>query len=273
MSVIAYVPAYHRGYGEFFAKHPGPIYLIGEKLAKKLYPKIERDFRAVPAKDMAKALKGLSYDVHVLYEYSIKNHHFGTTVMPNEDLSHLFALKYLVGQDVIFEPMFLRWDGWAATKETPVPANRTISHNILDLALLGKAQAEVKNSPDWWRQVGALIAKGGKPLLIGHNRPGITEDYKLGAYGDPRSNFDAGVSYELTTAEHAEAHLIAVAAGEGIALKGCDMYVTTFPCPTCAKAIISAGIKRVFYAEGYSLVGAEKTLRDNSVQIILVKKI
>jgi dCMP deaminase len=273
MSVIAYVPAYHRGYAEFFAKHPGPIYLIGEKLAKKLYPQIERDFRAVPAKDMAKVLRGLGHDVHVLYEFSLKNYDFSNVVMPNEDISQFFALKYLVGQDITFDPMFLRWDGWSSVKETPIPKDRTVSHNVLDLTLLGKAKAEAQDSPDWWRQIGALIARDGKPLLIGHNRPGITEDYKLGAYGDPRSNFDAGVSYQLTTAEHAEAHLIAVAAGEGTVLKGCDMYVTTFPCPTCAKSIVSAGIKRVFYAEGYSLVDAEQTLRDSGVHIILVKKI
>lgn len=30
-------------------------------------------------------------------------------------------------------------------------------------------------------------------------------------------------------------------------LKGCSIYVSLFPCPECAKAIVQAGIKKVFY--------------------------
>jgi dCMP deaminase len=270
MTVIAYVPAYHRGYAEFFAKHEGPIYILDNDLVKKVYPKIERDFRALPAIDIVHALRALWSDVHVLDEEALPK--LATDiVMPDEDVSHLFAKKYLGTKKVTFIPTHLRWDSWSSVKESPVPPNRVISDDAFHKEILSQVQDEARKSPDWWRQVGAAIVKRGRVLFIGHNRPNAGDVYSLNAHGDPRSNFDAGVSYDLTTAEHAESHLIALAANQGTALKGADIYVTTFPCPTCAKLIATAGIEKVFYKEGYSLVDAEATLGNAGVEIILVR--
>lgn len=46
-------------------------------------------------------------------------------------------------------------------------------------------------------------------------------------------------------AEHAERNAIYFAALNGVRLEGCTLYVTMFPCADCARAAISAGIKRV----------------------------
>lgn len=269
MAVIAYVPAYHRGYAEFFAKHPGPIFVLDNTFVHGLYPQIERDVRALSAAEMIKALGALWPDVRLLNDAAqLVGDQF---VLPDEDISHLFAEKYLTAKKVTFVPTHLRWDGWATKKESPVPPDRVVSRAELDKQLLKRAQIAAAKSPDWWRQVGAVIAKNGQPLFTGYNRQSLTDGYNLGAMGDPRSIFDTGERYDLTTAEHAEAHLIGMAAAKGTPLAGTAMYVTTFPCPTCAKLIATAGIEKVYYAEGYSLVDAETTLRQAGIDIILVK--
>jgi deoxycytidylate deaminase len=51
---------------------------------------------------------------------------------------------------------------------------------------------------------------------------------------------------------HAEMAAIVDAAKRGVAVRGTEMYVTTFPCHNCAKHIIAAGITKVIYLEPYS---------------------
>lgn len=46
---------------------------------------------------------------------------------------------------------------------------------------------------------------------------------------------------------HSEVYAIASAARAGISIDGASIYVTRYPCESCAKAIVAAGIKRVFY--------------------------
>jgi cytidine deaminase len=56
---------------------------------------------------------------------------------------------------------------------------------------------------------------------------------------------------------HAEMAAIVDAAMRGVAVRGTEMYVTTFPCHGCAKHIIAAGIMRVVYLEPYPKSRAE----------------
>lgn len=50
---------------------------------------------------------------------------------------------------------------------------------------------------------------------------------------------------------HAEMAAICNAAIRGISIKGCNLYVTTFPCHECARHIVMSGIKNVYYIEPY----------------------
>lgn len=50
---------------------------------------------------------------------------------------------------------------------------------------------------------------------------------------------------------HSEINAISYAAKVGRDLKDCTMFVSLSPCENCAKAIIAAGIKEVFYLEKY----------------------
>ncbi|CAM3794343.1 ComE operon protein 2 [Alkalicoccus chagannorensis] len=50
---------------------------------------------------------------------------------------------------------------------------------------------------------------------------------------------------------HAEVNAILQCARFGVATNGAEIYVTHFPCLNCCKAIIQAGIKKLYYAADY----------------------
>ncbi|QEX20294.1 cytidine deaminase [Hypericibacter adhaerens] len=57
---------------------------------------------------------------------------------------------------------------------------------------------------------------------------------------------------EYSRAVHAEMEaIISVARGNKAGIKGSTLYCTTFPCHSCARHIVAAGIRRVIYIEPY----------------------
>lgn len=281
-TLIAYVPALHSGYVNFFKKYVGEtLYVLDLSLVREI-PRLERDIRALEAGDMKKLIEALGIFSHaeVLTKENMTEllaaTKAGNIVMPDEDVSRIFTETYL--QDFLqknaieFISVFLRWDRPSALK-TDVPTNpdRIISRDAFDTEMMSRAFADAQKSSDWWRQVGAVVVKDGKPILVGHNHP-LPSDQTHNVTGDPRSNFDAGVSIELSKFLHAEAGLIAQAAKQGIALEGASIYVTTFPCPVCAKSIATAGFKKVYYSEGYSLLDAEDILKGFGVELVRVER-
>jgi len=80
---------------------------------------------------------------------------------------------------------------------------------------------------------------------------------------------------EYTRAVHAEMDaLIAAARNPNVGVLGANMYVTTFPCHNCARHIVAAGIKNVFYIEPYEKSLAVKLHNDSiSTEEILENKV
>lgn len=56
---------------------------------------------------------------------------------------------------------------------------------------------------------------------------------------------------EFSRAVHAEMHAIVSASASGRAMSNGKLYCTTYPCHSCARHIIAAGITEVFYIEPY----------------------
>lgn len=50
---------------------------------------------------------------------------------------------------------------------------------------------------------------------------------------------------------HAEVNALLQCAKFGVPTEGSELYVTHFPCVHCSKAIIQAGIKKIYYANDY----------------------
>lgn len=274
-AVISYIPAIHKGYVDFFNKYSGgTLYILAEDMVREV-PRMERDIRALKPVEIKALVEGLKIfeKIIVLDKTALTavQSDPAEIIMPDEDVNRHFAEQYLQDKKVEFVSVFLRWDKQISTKEMEVPPDRVISQSEADREIMGAAFKEAEKSPDWWRQIGAIAVRDGKILLAGFNQPLPSKDYTFGSFGDPRSNFDAGVSFELAKTIHAEAAVISEAAKRGIALEGASMYVTTFPCPVCAKSIAAAGIKRVYYSKGYSLLDAEDVLKAHGVEIVMVR--
>ena len=60
-----------------------------------------------------------------------------------------------------------------------------------------------------------------------------------------------GKEIEKSCSIHAEVNAIAKAARQGIAVSGASMYITSFPCLICMRAIVAAGIKKVIYMNDF----------------------
>jgi dCMP deaminase len=111
--------------------------------------------------------------------------------------------------------------------------------------------------------------RDGVLLGVAHNEHRPSE-YSPYINGDPRNDFSRGVRADLSTALHAEAALIAAAARAGTSLDGADLYVSTFPCPACARLIAEAGFRRCFFAGPYALLDGDTVLRAAQVELIWV---
>lgn len=118
-------------------------------------------------------------------------------------------------------------------------------------------------------QVGAVLVKDNRVISIGFNgtptgqlhceenfRKVYEKEYKdkFPTYEEflaSRTFYDLHGKWSIENELHAEQNAISFAAKNGIATQGADVYVTWSPCVHCAKVIVSAGIKKVFYKNTY----------------------
>ena len=62
--------------------------------------------------------------------------------------------------------------------------------------------------------------------------------------------------------------MIAQAARAGRPLNGADLYVTTFPCPACARLIAESGFRRCYFTGQYSVLDGDTVLRAAGVELL-----
>lgn len=277
--LVCFVPVLHEGYVKLFKQYPGTLYILGKDVIAD-YTSLTRDLRVIDPELIGKSVEalGIFEEVRVVSKDDLaklgSNASVGMIVMPAEDVSHDIATKFfskdLTGKEVKFESIFLRWDRQISTTEFIVPPDRTISTDEADKEIMKKAFALAPRSADWWRQIAAIIIKDGQVVSETFNNH-LPTDFHLARNGDPRSNFDAGQAQHIFTSIHAEARGIAEAAKKGVSLDGAVAYVSTFPCPNCARLMMYAGIKKVYYTKGYSLLDAETILKTAGIEIVMVK--
>jgi dCMP deaminase len=278
--VIAYVPVLHEGYRRFFERHSDAdrLFLIGSDVIKDFKP-LAKDLRALPPELMKEAVGSLKYfkeikvidysGLKALGDLNASDDSNTKIVMPDEDFMHEFQAKYFSKAKVEYDPIFLRWDKHKSFEGKPVEADQTISKDEFDRNIIKGLKKEAEKSADFWRQIGAAVIKDGKVILKAHNKA-VPDEQMNYIEGDPRSDFSKGVNVELSLFFHCEAQLIAEAAKKGISLEGTSMYVTTFPCPPCAKLVAYSGIKKLYYADGYGVLDGERVLKSQGVEIVFV---
>lgn len=104
------------------------------------------------------------------------------------------------------------------------------------------------------RRVGAVIVKDNRILSTGYNgapsKLPNCSDCKGRCYRSLH-NIPSGEKLDLCYAIHAEQNAIMNALRTGESLEGAVIYITTFPCSTCAKLILQTGIKDIFFIDTY----------------------
>ncbi len=139
---------------------------------------------------------------------------------------------------------------------------------------MGIACLVAKRSTCLRRFVGAVVVKDKRILTTGYNGApsGIRHCLEVGCLRE-QMKIASGERHELCRGIHAEQNAIIQAAFHGVSIKGATLFCTTMPCSICAKMIINAGIKKIYYLTGYADALAQDMLREASVEIIKMEDI
>jgi len=136
---------------------------------------------------------------------------------------------------------------------------------------MGITALVAKRSTCLRRSVGAVIVKDKRILSTGYNGApsGIRHCLEVGCLLE-QLNVASGERHELCRGIHAEQNAIIQAAFHGVSIRDSILFCTNLPCSICAKMIINAGIKKIYYQSGYADAIAEDMLQEASVEVIKV---
>ncbi|MBA3679260.1 hypothetical protein H0W80_03685 [Candidatus Saccharibacteria bacterium] len=275
-ALVLYMPVIHKTYLELIdSQEIDALFLIDNKLAIELVPTLRKDLRAVGAETihmlLAKFVHPILIVTNLITSSLDVDEKYTRFIMPDEDVSHEFAKQFLNGCEVEFVNVFLRYDKKRTTEEFELNPDEIVTSAEFAKRMIARCDQLAQKSPDWWRQIGGLVVRNGEVVeeltMFNQSEPVGMNPYHV---GDPRSNFKKGLNAELTTVLHTEQGIVSRAARHGISLDGADLFVTTFPCPWCAKAVAEAGFANVFYRDGYAMLDGEEILKVNNVQLIRV---
>jgi dCMP deaminase len=258
----------HSGYLAFLDRNADAteVLVLGASFADE-FPVLRKEIRALAPERAAAYVGGVVVERGTLATAVTAD----TLVVPDEEIMRALVSAYRLdaGRDVVYERTFLRWDRSWSTVGRPADHDGVITVDELARSFMAAAVVESARSSDWWRQVGAVAARDGTVLAVAHNEHQPTE-YAPYVDGDPRNDFSRGVRADLSTAIHAEAAIVGRAARDGLALAGADLYVSTFPCPACARLVAEAGFARCYFAGPYAVLDGDAILRAAGVELIWV---
>jgi dCMP deaminase len=271
--VLLYLPVVHAGHEGFFARHgdAAEVLVLGAGF-RSLYKSLAKDIRALPPQRAAQFLQLMLPEsvVRVIEPDDLPAAVTARTlVLPDEDITRNLAAEHHLGEgrELVFDKTFLRWDREWSQAGRPAEFDAELAIGELPDRLVACARELAGHSSDWWRQVGAIAWRGEEILGAAWNHHAPTE-YAPYIDGDPRDSFSRGVRADLSTATHAEASVIAQAARAGRPLNGADLYVTTFPCPACARLIAESGFRRCYFTGQYSVLDGDTVLRAAGVELL-----
>lgn len=122
------------------------------------------------------------------------------------------------------------------------------------------------------RQVGCVIVKDKKILATGYNGApsGLMHCLEKGCMRE-KLNIPSGERHELCRALHAEQNAIIQAAISGVNIADAKIFCSHHPCSLCAKMLINARIKEIYYYEGYPDSLAEEMLEEAGIKRIKIE--
>jgi dCMP deaminase len=119
------------------------------------------------------------------------------------------------------------------------------------------------------RQVGAVAVKDKRILATGYNGApsGIAHCLDIGCLRE-QEGIPSGERHELCRGIHAEQNVIIQAAYHGISIRGATLYCTNLPCIICSKMLINAGIREIYYRQGYADSLSEELMKEAGVLLL-----
>lgn len=269
--LVIHIPVIHKGYLDFLRtvrNNVFGIYIIDEDFLLEL-SEFKPDIASIHADASKHLLESMGFEnISILSKKNTKELKGKELILIEDEVSRNLQKNYFENENIEWHSVFLRWDKTKVLAQQNLEDIET-SKNPADVKMMAEARKESPKSGDWWRQVGAVLVKGKKIVLRAENRnlPSDHTPYQVGA---ARDLFVAGEMQEIANTIHAEQSIVAQAAKEGISTKGLSLYVTTFPCPVCAKMIACSGIKNLYFSEGGSNFDAKKVLESAGVKITYV---
>jgi dCMP deaminase len=119
------------------------------------------------------------------------------------------------------------------------------------------------------RQVGCIIVLEKRIVSTGYNGApsGLPHCEEVGCVRESQG-VASGERHELCRGLHAEQNAIIQAAMHGTAVRGGSVFCTHKPCILCTKMLINAGVRRVYYTEGYGDDMADEMAREADMQLV-----
>lgn len=269
---LAYLPVLHQGYIDWFTAHPDvkACFVLDVNGSSQLNY-LRKDVRALEANEAQQILQASRFfeAVHVIPINEAARLKKYELYVPDDDVTAVLESTSLKDATMHKYPVFLRWHRNNVRAEQVVQDDETITYKAAPKQIRETIEHQAAQSTDWWRRVGAVLTSQDAVVLSGYNTH-LPTAYTPYVDGDMRMNLNRGDGIELVGTQHAEASVLAEAASKGIKTSGLDMYVSTFPCPTCAKFIGHAGIARLYYEEGYALGNGVESLRAFGTKIIRI---
>lgn len=303
--ILAYIPVWHAGYQLFIdaglqsfrdetpkASAPVQLLIVDPAWAQTLDPSLDylrKEIRAVQPEQMQRLIQALYPDLEVkilnqttlaqVSQAAQTNQSTRSTpaasatqttiIAANEDVSKVVITQFFPTATTTYSPVFLRWDRDAALTNQPLTNTTTTAISEVTKTFFTQAYQAADGSSDWWRHVGAVLTAGDQVLFAAGNTHQPTNHTPY-IVGDLRQLFHKKEFLEYSTAIHAEAAVIAQAAAQGVSTQGASLYVTTFPCPYCARIVAQAGIAQLFVADSYATLDGHQLLESAGVEILQV---
>lgn len=269
-----YVPVIHQGYIDAFERHPNtPVGVFDETITSE-FDYLRKDIRALEPRVAVFAIRGLGISAFTLGRTELDSYFAqkSTLIMPDDDISRTLtnACPERLAE-IQFESTFLRWDRQNSEVNSDVKVDRTISTDELSIShdIVSGLLRESELSTDWWRHVAAGVLVNGQ-LVMAHNRA-MPHEHTHFIEGDPRITEKRGQNISKSLFIHAEADLIAHMAKEGIRTEDKDLFVTTFPCPNCARLIAACGFRACYFIEGYAMADGQRILNEANIEIVKIE--
>jgi len=165
---------------------------------------------------------------------------------------------------------------WGTVSNRGLPNNRTLVHS--DEGMSRPVATNGRARPSWDEyfmeiartvatratcpraSVGAVLTRAHRILTTGYNGAprGVAHCSEVGCLM---------VDGHCLRATHAEANAIVQGALHGVSLEGATAYCTHQPCAACSKLLISAGVRRIVYADAYPDAVAQLLLTEAGVEL------